>query len=376
MAVELITGHAGQNHISSDEDAIINDLRWGSTPHWVGKQPDARMSDANTLTIGVGVFFAQGRYYILHAPEAIKIKSGQQGQKRVDGVWLRYKKDDYGVETAEFVVIDGVPGKTSIEQSPYVDTKLSSIKGDNIVDYWICTITVNGLTPTITELRAAGNDILTKATNNITTLQNKINEANSGITSLNSRMSTADTDRKSIWGNINTVKGDITSLKSGKLNGEGGITKAGGGQWNILYLTNGEKAREFDVREQGIAYQDIRAHKEIWAIYPPKNTSTENHSNQYWDIKFKVTNNVCMLYVRGNKTSNNWGNSRIGDWVIPSQYRPPFDIYSPMACTNKNSSTNTGDTNAVVKTNGEIWWQNKGGAHSENECTTTIVWAI
>lgn len=373
MAVELITGHAGQNHISSDDDAIINDLRWGSTPHWVGKQPDARMSDANTLTIGGGVFFAQGRYYILHAPEAIKIKSGQQGQKRVDGVWLRYKKDDYGVETAEFVVIDGVPGKTSIEQSPYVDTKLSSIKGDNIVDYWMCTITVNGLTPTITELRAAGNDILTKATNNITTLQNKINEANSGITSLNSRMSTAEGDRRNIWGNINTAKSDINSLKSNKLDRRGDAMNIEGNASQWVRIVNSTRKKWFEVLDWGIKVWDAGGSKNEWVILPAKNTSLENHSNDYWKIKFKVTNNVCHLVVRGKTTAGSWDHARVGDWVIPAQYRPPVYVF---ACAAKPNVNGHGMTRILVQTNGEIWWENLGGAQSSQTMDATLVWAI
>lgn len=108
-------------------------------------------------------------------------------------------------------------------------------------------------------------------------------------------------------------------------------------------------------------------------IKTPINTGIENHSNSYWKIYFKVTNNVCMLHVDGKNTADSWGSSRIGDWVIPQAYRPPFDISVVAA---KGNVSNQGITRGVVKTNGEIWWNNLGGPQSMQSCVITFVWAI
>ena len=158
MSIELVTGHAGSNHISSDDVARINWARWGVEPHWVGKRPSVQMTNSNTLTIGEGIFFAQGRYFIFNSPENVTINSGAQGQKRQDAVYLRYQKNSYGVETCSIVVLQGDTSSGTWKLSPYTDQTHNALNGDTIVDHFLATVVIDGINAKLDWVQSANND--------------------------------------------------------------------------------------------------------------------------------------------------------------------------------------------------------------------------
>lgn len=134
MAVELITGHAGEPHISSDDAGHFNAGVVSSPSAWgeegpelsrracvvlpVGSVFNGVMSDANTFVIDTGDAVFQGRHVRVASPETVTIESGTQGQKRNDIVGLLYTNSG-GIESSSMHVYKGTPSSTTPEDPAY-----------------------------------------------------------------------------------------------------------------------------------------------------------------------------------------------------------------------------------------------------------------
>lgn len=110
MAIELITGHAGEAHVSSADAGAYHAGTAGSGRYILqtANQLAASMADANTITIATGDALFDGRHVRLTSPESAVIDSGTQGQQRNDIVGIEYALSG-GIETASLAVIKGTP---------------------------------------------------------------------------------------------------------------------------------------------------------------------------------------------------------------------------------------------------------------------------
>lgn len=113
--MELITGHAGENHISSDDDAAKYAALFGSGAYVLDKGSKfAYVIESNNLiTLADGEIIFQGRHARTKPTERENcvIENGTQSQNRHDLIGIRYSNDG-GVESARVVVIKGTPGTT------------------------------------------------------------------------------------------------------------------------------------------------------------------------------------------------------------------------------------------------------------------------
>ena len=112
MAIELITGYAGEGHVSSADAGRFNAGVCGTGKYVLGTGTKFAYSieSSNLVRIGSGDAVDQGRHIIIpqNSVEDAAIQNGSQNKTRIDVIALRYSKDaSTGVESASLVVIKG-----------------------------------------------------------------------------------------------------------------------------------------------------------------------------------------------------------------------------------------------------------------------------
>lgn len=146
MAIELVTGYQGRDHVTADQWADFNRGIFGDAAILpVGNKMEVAIQTANKITVKDGIAVIDGRQVSIGYGESenITIKSGTQGKLRRDIVVLEYKRvEDTGVESVQFKVIDGTPA-TSNAQDPAV--RNTDIRTGAIVSQKpFCRVRLNG----------------------------------------------------------------------------------------------------------------------------------------------------------------------------------------------------------------------------------------
>ena len=118
MAIELVTGHAGEGHVSSADAGRLNAGVCGTGKYVLntGLKFAYSIESANLIRIASGDAVNQGRHIIIpqNTYEDAALINGTQGKTRVDVIALRYSKvtrqvnsETVTVETASVEVIKG-----------------------------------------------------------------------------------------------------------------------------------------------------------------------------------------------------------------------------------------------------------------------------
>lgn len=146
MAIELVTGHAGEAHISgADVGALVAGVI-GTGTYALGSAPSVTMTDANTLSIGPGDLVMQGRHVRLTGTQTLSIRSGSQTGMRADLVVARYSVDaDTNVESVSLAVVEGTTGDAA--EDPALPNPASVLDGATVADAALVRVTLDGLAP-------------------------------------------------------------------------------------------------------------------------------------------------------------------------------------------------------------------------------------
>lgn len=123
MALELVTGYWGMEHVTAEQDADLNAGIIGSGNYVlnIGEKMRAEAVSANQVRIFDGVFMAYGRQCILGDGEYedVTIENGTPGLLRNDMIVVKYKKDEEsGKENATFAVLKGETGSVAKDPVP------------------------------------------------------------------------------------------------------------------------------------------------------------------------------------------------------------------------------------------------------------------
>lgn len=123
MALELVTGYWGMEHVTAEQDADLNAGIIGSGNYVlnIGEKMRAEAVSANQVRIFDGVFMAYGRQCILGDGEYedVTIENGTPGLVRNDMIVVKYKKDEEsGKENATFAVLKGETGSVVKDPVP------------------------------------------------------------------------------------------------------------------------------------------------------------------------------------------------------------------------------------------------------------------
>ena len=147
MAIELITGHSGEAHVSGDDVGRLLMGAVGKGKVMLGSAPSVTMTDANTCSIGACDFLLDGRHVRLTGSSVVSIANGATGSKRSDLVVARYAASaSTGVESVTLEVIQGAAGSSATD--PDLEYPASIADGATTADYPIVRVTLDGLNPT------------------------------------------------------------------------------------------------------------------------------------------------------------------------------------------------------------------------------------
>lgn len=146
MALEIVTSYQGTDHITADQMADFQRGIFG----WacilpVGNKMEVNIQTANQITVSDGVVVFDGReFYISYGTsENVTIKSGTQGMLRNDIVCVQYNRDEStGVESAEFVVVEGTPVSENPQDPAYSNLDIRT--GVFMSQKPFCRVRLNG----------------------------------------------------------------------------------------------------------------------------------------------------------------------------------------------------------------------------------------
>ena len=177
MAFELITGHAGRNHVDSADigEAFAGIVGKGRYILDTGEGMACSMADSNTLTVGTGTMLMDGRIVRNETAATFKIANGTQGQYRHDLACLRYTLDrsNDSIESVEQVVLQGTPATTAGEAKDPGYEAGDILAGDLSATVPIARVKLDNLTPTceamlgsVTSLKTLGEPVSLYKTKN------------------------------------------------------------------------------------------------------------------------------------------------------------------------------------------------------------------
>lgn len=110
MTIELITGHAGAAHVSSEDAGWYNAGTVGAGKYVcdTGTQMACEVQSANLVTVGTGDAIFEGRHVRISATENVAIDNGAQGVSRNDIICIKYEYDNgTSEESASLSVVKG-----------------------------------------------------------------------------------------------------------------------------------------------------------------------------------------------------------------------------------------------------------------------------
>lgn len=149
MALHLVTGYAGTEHITSANDAAMNIHSVGDGKFVVkgrGKEFTYNLNSNNEIAIFDGDAYIDGRYFTMipNTSEKLAITNGSQNMFRNDLVVARYTMNrDDGIERMELLIIEGDESSSEAEDPAYYNGSIED--GDNPVDFPLYRIRLNGL---------------------------------------------------------------------------------------------------------------------------------------------------------------------------------------------------------------------------------------
>lgn len=219
--IHLVTGYAGQEHVTAADQGAFNSALLGNRQLVLGKgnRLAASVVTVNQIRVLDGDIYMQGRYIRLNEGNYVDlaIANGTQGYNRNDLIVARYTRNEVsGVEDVSLVVIKGTNATGTPADPAYT---VGNILDDHAIlnDMPLYRVPVNGLNVgTLVPLFTVLDDTL------LSVCENK----QDNIDRLTTETGIADADflpfydssvyghRKTTWANIKTVLGRVFAAKS------------------------------------------------------------------------------------------------------------------------------------------------------------------
>lgn len=146
MALELVIGYQGKDHVTAEQWADFNRGIFGDAAILpVGNRMETAIQTANQITVkdGVAVFDGREVYIGYGETENIAITSGTQGMLRRDIVVVEYtREEETGVESVQFKVINGTPAASNAKDPSVQDMDIRT--GVFVSQKPFCRVRLNG----------------------------------------------------------------------------------------------------------------------------------------------------------------------------------------------------------------------------------------
>ena len=161
--MDIITGHRGVSHVTSQNQRDINMGFVGEESYIlpVGGELAATVTGGNEVTIADGVLMMQGCAASIGygQSETLTLQAGTAGYKRYDLICAQYTKDSDGVESVALVVKTGTPTTGTPQYSSYTDGNIAA--GDTLVEVPIYAVefigaVINRIAPQISTTKTIG----------------------------------------------------------------------------------------------------------------------------------------------------------------------------------------------------------------------------
>lgn len=157
MSLHLVTGCAGEAHITSADQGAYNMATYGGGEFVLdrGNKFVTTLVSNNAITVADGEAMMQGRYIRMTpgTSETVAIDNGSTGMKRNDLICLRYEKDiSTGFESASLSVVKGTPSSSTPTDPSYTHGDITD-DDDPVNEMPLYRVYINGLNiETITPL--------------------------------------------------------------------------------------------------------------------------------------------------------------------------------------------------------------------------------
>ena len=286
MALELVTGYQGKDHVTAEQLADFNRGIYGDAAILpVGSKMEVDIQTANQITVkdGIGVFDGREVYIGYGETENIAIASGTQGMRRNDIVVIKYtKQEETGVESVAFEVIEGTPAASNQTDPAYSDQDIRT--GVFTSQKPFCRVRINGTAiegiDMLVDMKEIKEHAFSDLANNLTTT-----EPGHGLDARQGR----------------ELKQDVDALNSALVS-LSGITSA---------LTNGGVEFTSRVYQAGAAYVDGIANTEQCEIMYMRIYSQSDRSlligtmvsstDPYWWSKYVASGTVLVTKNVGSE---------------------------------------------------------------------------
>lgn len=143
--MELVTGRAGTDHISSADMAslyrgvlVADDVVLAS-----GEKLSCTMLNANTAEIGTGDCLLQAHQARVEVAEQLTIESGSNGFNRNDLIVARYTLGTGNIQAVYLAVIKGTPVAGDAEDPDYTEGDIDG--GSTLVEFPLWRIPITGV---------------------------------------------------------------------------------------------------------------------------------------------------------------------------------------------------------------------------------------
>ena len=146
MAIELVTGHTGTEHVTAAQAGLANAGVAGTGMYVLDvlQKFKCTVASANSVTIGTGMARINGRDVASESATSLSVANGVSGQNRRDLVVARYSKaTSTGVESVSLAVIKGT-ATTGTPSDPAYNTG-SIIDGKTTVDMPLWRLPITGV---------------------------------------------------------------------------------------------------------------------------------------------------------------------------------------------------------------------------------------
>lgn len=149
--MELLTSYQGQNHLTSQQFRSIIESIAGTESYIgnVGELLECELAANNTLKIRSGILIHHGGVMQINQAiyDEVTYQNGTQAMKRIDLVVARYIKEaNTGIESSEWVVIQGTPDASSPVVPAYTEGNMQN--GDLVDDCPVFELHFDGINVT------------------------------------------------------------------------------------------------------------------------------------------------------------------------------------------------------------------------------------
>lgn len=149
--MKIMTGKTGAPHVTSQQfrQLVEGTVGQGSYILTSGENLEPELQTNNLLKIRSGMMSHRGNLSVVEIGtyDEVTIQNGTQGMQRIDLVVNRYTKDEEtGIESSDWVVIQGTPAAESPAVPEYTEGNLQN--GDLVDDCPVFEVHLNGINVT------------------------------------------------------------------------------------------------------------------------------------------------------------------------------------------------------------------------------------